>query len=834
MRKSWRSAKQEAGLSRRAFVTRSAAALLSATLPRSNAFALSTPDNNAARDLLHIIGHSHIDAAWLWPWTDSADVVLTTFRSALDRMHEFPEFCYSHSSIAHYQWVQTADPAMFAEIRERIAQGRWEVVGGWLVEPDCNLPSTESFARQCLYGKTYSRQALGTEVTIGFNPDSFGHAAGLPTILSNAGYRYYVFMRPQEHEMTLPRLFWWQGPDGSRVLTYRIYGSYDWSADHLQQAAAHAVPQGGREGAFFLGVGDHGGAVTRAQLAEIAAAQKDASFPQLRFSTLRAFFSAVEQSRAMQDLPVIRGELQHHARGCYSACGEEKFQNRRAERELFQTESVALVSALTYSRAYPQALLAGAWQRVLFNQFHDVLAGTSLYADYQNARDGLGYACQIALELRHADLEAMAKQVDLADVPEGAIFAYNLCPWPRKALLEFHYDANERTEHFRSLQAKDGTRTHLQLRPSDSMTNFYPRLAAWVDLPACGYTVFTLDREAAPQAPSYTLPAVVDPTAFGLKSFRADDGAELLAANLGLVVIEDTSDTWAHDIAAFRQELGRPAFISSELVEDGPVTRVTRQKLNWRSSEITVDVAVYAAVPVVELRFVIDWREHEQILKLEIPTLLTFPKVFAKVPGAALERTVNGNEEPYQDWIALEGSVHGKQYTLALLNDQTYSYDCLDGLLRTILIRSAPYARHTPNPVQDNGINAWQDQGRQERKFWLVRGQGSYADLALDRLARSLQTPAAYVLDSRHPGTQPREQSFLDIQPDTIEVLALKQAEQGTSAILRLQERAGRQTTARIHCPALGLQQQVSLAPWEIKTLALTPSLVRTTTILES
>ena len=165
-----------------------------------------------------------------------------------------------------------------------------------------------------------------------------------------------------------------------------------------------------------------------------------------------------------------------------------------------------------------------------------------------------------------------------------------------------------------------------------------------------------------------------------------------------------------------RTELGRPTFVRAELVEDGPVTRMTRQHLTWSESSITVEMAEFVACDAVELRFMIDWNEHEQILKIEIPTKFTAPKLFVKVAGAALERGTNGNEEPYQDWVAVQGELNDQTHTLALVNAQTYSYECMDGLLRTVLVRSAPYARHNPNKREDNdnGVNAWQDQGRQE------------------------------------------------------------------------------------------------------------------------
>jgi alpha-mannosidase len=817
--------KQPKGLSRRDFVIRGAASLgAMASVP---ALAQQAAEGVSARKkVIHIIGYSHIDAAWLWPWRDGSDTVLTTFRSALNRINETPGFCYSHSSSAHYRWVERSDPEMFREIKKRIGEGRWEVVGGWPVEPDCNIPSTESFVRHALYGKAYCQRALGAEVKIGFNPDSFGHAAGLPTILKRAGYGYYVFMRPQEHEMELPLLFWWEGADGSRVLTLRIWHTYDADSKLIQPAATGAFASGFDHAAFFLGVGDHGGAVTREQIEQVLTFRHDATLPELRFSTLRDFFLAVESSSAFPGLPVIRGELQHHARGCYSAYGEGKFLNRRAERWLGETETISLVANLSAGQAYPGEQFAEAWWKVLFCQFHDMMAGTSLYSDYQDVRDSVGYACEIAQTSKVEALEMMAKRVDLSSVDEGAVFLFNPLPWKRKALVEYYTGQNPSGKApITHLLSKGGDKVLVQWRPSASMTNFFPRLSAWVDLPPCGYKVFALAHGDPPAAEAYRDFVTVSESGFGIASLKAQDGTELLAAPIGLVVISDTSDTWAHGINQFRQEMGRPMLVSSSVIENGPVTRVTRHRASWQNSEIVLDIAQFAGLDFVELRFVIDWHEHEQMLKLEIPTALTQPKIYAKVPGEVLERRTNGEEEPYQDWGAVQGRIGNADYTVALLNNSTYSYDCLNGLFRTVLIRSAPFARHNPNLVPHDDNNAWQDQGRQERRFWLLGGRGGYADLALDRRAEELQTPAEYVMDSAHHGTQPWEQSFLEVMPGNVWVLAIKRAERShEQTILRLQERSGIATQATLKSGALGLDETVQLAPWELKTLLITPA----------
>lgn len=802
-------------VSRRDFLKQgTAAGLIAANMP------LARAAQAGGRKVLHIIGHSHIDAAWLWPWRDGADTVLNTFRSALNRMKENPGFCYSHSSSIHYRWVQAADPDMFAELRSRIRQGRWEVVGGWPVEPDCNIPATEAFVRHGLYGKRYCSRALGVNVTIGFNPDSFGHAAGLPTILRSCGYDSYVFMRPQENEMDLPLLFWWEGPDGSRVLTLRIWKEYDGRASAIPVAVQHDFAPGMDHAAFFLGVGDHGGAVTAEQVRDIVAMQSDPTLPELRWSTVRQFFDAVKQSPNFSSLPVVRGGLQHHSRGCYSAYGEGKYQNRRAERAMIEAETISLAANLTAGHAYPGQQYEQSWWKVLFCQFHDMLAGTALYADYQDVRDSLGYACETAQTNKVEALETMAKRVDLRTVKESALFVFNPLPWPRQALVEIHTNRNpDHLGPITHLTRPDGAAVPIQFRPSDSMTLFMPRLVARVDVPACGYSVLEVAHGDAPPGVPYTGRAVPSEIGFGISSLKTGDGTELLAAPVGLVVLSDTADTWAHDVKQFRQEMGRPTLQSAAVVEDGPVCRITRHRATWQDSRIILDMIEYAGLDAIELHFVIDWNEHEQMMKLEIPTALTAPRLFAKVPGDILERHVTGEEEPYQDWAAVEGAIAGEPCTVAILNNSTYSYDCLNGLFRTVVIRSAPFARHRPWPTTYNDTNAWQDQGRQERRFWLVGAKGSHTAMNLDRRAEEFQTMGEYVLDSAHQGTEPREQSLLHIEPAGVSILAIKRAEDRDATVIRLQERTGNATQAHLKSSLLGLNRTVSLNPWQIKTL---------------
>lgn len=227
-----------------------------------------------------MIGNSHIDAVWLWPWDEGMSVVMSTFHSALDRMNEDPNVTMTTSSSQFYEWVAQNDPAMLAEIKKRVDEGRWDLVNGWWIEPDVNIPNGEALARQGLYGQEALKQLFGKTAEVGYNPDSFGHNGNLPQILKLEGMDDYVFMRPQIQEKSIPEhLFWWQGVDGTKALTFRILFTYadgSLSVEPLmKRSIAELSSQHLRDAMQFFGVGDHGGGPTKANMASIKQVQSE-------------------------------------------------------------------------------------------------------------------------------------------------------------------------------------------------------------------------------------------------------------------------------------------------------------------------------------------------------------------------------------------------------------------------------------------------------------------------------------------------------------------------------------------------------------------------------
>ena len=235
-------------------------------------------DKSSKQIILHAIGNAHIDPVWLWEWQEGYFEIISTFKSAIERLKEYPDFIFTAGSALHYKWVEETEPELFEEIKKYVRLGRWSIVNGWWVQPDCNIPSGESFVRQCLYGKKYFKEKFNVDVTVGYNVDSFGHNASLPQILVKAGFKYYIFFRPNKDEKVLPSMvFWWQSEDGSKILASRppvtkksFYCTEAGDLKKVINGIKKAVTKSGLNfSLFFYGVGNHGGGPTKKNIESI-------------------------------------------------------------------------------------------------------------------------------------------------------------------------------------------------------------------------------------------------------------------------------------------------------------------------------------------------------------------------------------------------------------------------------------------------------------------------------------------------------------------------------------------------------------------------------------
>jgi alpha-mannosidase len=755
------------------------------------------------QQLIHMIGNAHIDPVWLWQWPEGYQEVRATFQSAIDRMDEYPDFVFTCDSSLFFAWVEESDPPLFERIRARIAEGRFQVIGGWWIEPDCNIPCGESFVRQALYGQRYLREKFGFTATTGANLDSFGHNASIPQILRRSGCDSYVFLRPQVHEKELAApLFWWESPDGSRVLAYRIPHEYcapkDDIGEHVRRAI-ESLPADGAEYAVFYGVGNHGGGPTKANLDQIAQLSGEDG-RSLELSSLRRFFDAAEARDG--ELPVVRGELQHHAPGCYTTHSGIKRWNRRAENLLLRAEKWSVVADSLGARHYPLRELTDAWKLLLFNQFHDTLAGTSIQPAYDDARDQIGHASSLATSAFNAAVQSIARQIAIEWEPDmRPAVVFNPHMWRLRTTVEVEYTWL-RAEGAHVID-DDGGLVPVQLtRPLTTMSSSRGRLVFPVDVPPLGYRVYR-----------------IRPGAVELEPF---DGEPTLFSRA--VVIDDRSDTWGHGVVAYDRKAGEFERLSIAVTERGPVRTITRVESRYGSSTLREDYVVTKGLPYVDVRVTLDWQEQLKLLKLRYASGVDATVATFEVPYGHIERLANGQEEPGQSWVDVSGSGRG----LTVINDAKYGYDVRGGEIGISAVRSPVWAWHDPRELEEGGDFEYMDQGRQTFTVRIVKHQGDWRAAGVVRLAAELNQPPFALIETYHDGPLPQRRSFGDDGSGDVVVTAVKGAEGGDGYVVRAVESSGRSATARIEL--LGRTIDAELGANEIRTFVAT----RETDLLES
>jgi len=332
---------------------------------------------------IYLVGHAHIDMNWMWSWPETVSVTLDTFRTMLDLLEEFPEFHFSQSQASVYAIVEKYAPELLPRIARFVQEGRWEVTASHWVECEKNIVSGEALCRHVLYTRATMARLFGLkpeDVTIDWAPDTFGHAATVPTYLRQGGVRYLYLHRPGVEQQPVPEAFWWEGPDGSRILVRNDQKrGYNCSIQPDQIIGAMEAMQqsvGIDLAMLVYGVGDHGGGPTRRDLLAAREMSTWPIFPTLAFAPAQAFYRKLEQAGG--GLPVLRGEMNNEFSGCYTTQSLIKRSNRIAEARLADAEFAAVADRLATGAAYPANTLAEDWRRTLFSHFHDILPGSGV------------------------------------------------------------------------------------------------------------------------------------------------------------------------------------------------------------------------------------------------------------------------------------------------------------------------------------------------------------------------------------------------------------------------------------------------------------------------
>jgi alpha-mannosidase len=782
---------------------------------------------------LHMIGNAHLDPVWLWQWQEGFQETKATFRSALDRMKEYPEFVFTNSSAANYEWIENNEPDMFEEIKQRIKEGRWEIVGGWWVQPDCNIPSGESFVRQGLYGQRYFQEKFGVTAKVGYNVDSFGHHGMLPQILKKSGMDYYIFMRPSPQEKGLPgRLFWWESDDGSRVLSYRIPFEYcTWGKElekHMRRNAGE-LKAPFNDLMTFYGVGNHGGGPTKENIESIKQLNDDPTIPKLVFSTPNKFFA--ELMKKNLPFPVIHDDLQHHASGCYAVHSGIKKWNREAENALIKAEKFSALANWTTGQKYPISEYELAWKNVLFNQFHDILAGTSLEAAYEDARDMHGEAMSIAKRGVNYAIQSLSWRIDIEE-EEGMkpLVIFNPHSWNSKVNVEQEVGGLRLGD---ILVDEEGYQIPMQMVQSQATAGGRFRVSFIADLPSMGYRVYKIVRReegkefTSLKASETSLEndhfrvEIDSQTGFVTSLFDKQKNLEVLSGPAARpVVINDMSDTWSHNVIRFNEEAGTFKAVSVKLVEHGPVKSVIRVISEYGKSTLVQDFTMYKELEQIDVHCSLNWQEQFKALKLKFPVNLIFRKSTYEIPYGHIVREGNGEEEPGQNWIDTSGShpSTGEVYGLSLLNDCKYSFDIHNKEMSMTVLRSPIYAHHDPIVPEENGSYSFIDQGIQRFTYSLLPHTGNWETAGTVKRAAELNQKPISIIETYHNGSLPQKDSFLAVDVDNVIVSVIKQAEDNDDLIVRAYETSNDATPAVIHLPKWNRTINTEFNPSEIKT----------------
>ncbi|MFM2429492.1 MAG: hypothetical protein RLZZ511_705 [Cyanobacteriota bacterium] len=468
---------------------------------------------------IDLLGHAHLDMAWLWPIAETWEAAERTFKSVLGLQTDFPEMVFCHTTPLLYEWLEQNRPELFAQIQTAIAAGQWEALGGLWVEPELNLLDCESIVRHILYGQRYYQTKFGQISRIAWLPDTFGFCAQLPQLLKQGGMVYFVTQKLRWNDTNRypHEIFRWRSPEGSEVLSLMSapigegidpikLSDYCWEWHQRT---------GDRRPLWLPGMGDHGGGPTRDMLHIARRWQTSPLFPKLEFTTAETYLDRLESSTPA-DLPVHTGDiyLELH-RGCYTAHGDQKAYNRDGQNALYCAELWNTIAQMQLDRPYPQAKLETAWKQVLLNQFHDILPGSSINAVYQEANPEWQRAIQTAKTLTQQALQALAQQVSRPAPPSPnavPIVVFNPLNWARSAIVRCAYPNHDNHEHPQIWQIQAHDSDGQDLASSAPIAAYVePDAKAWENLwiefpasniPACGYRLYWL----IPQGHAFEVP----------------------------------------------------------------------------------------------------------------------------------------------------------------------------------------------------------------------------------------------------------------------------------------------------------------------------------------
>lgn len=810
---------------------------------------------------VYCVGHTHIDVAWLWTLRVTRDKAVRSFSTVLELMKQYPEYKFMSSQPQLYKYVKEQAPEIYEQIRERIAQGRWEAEGGMFVEADCNLASGEALARQFLYGIRFFKQEFGVENKVLWLPDVFGYSAALPQIMKKCGISYFMTTKISWNEQNkMPYdTFLWEGIDGTEILTHfiptRDYGAKaqegGTETEHFTTYNGNLNPSqvmGGwqrysqkelnSEVLMSYGYGDGGGGVTKEMLENQRRLSRGIpGAPRTVQSTAREFFETLdEQVRGKRELPKWVGELylEYH-RGTYTSMARNKRCNRRAEFACTDLELYSVLAEQAAGLAYPQEELARIWEILLRNQFHDILPGSSIKEVYEDSQKEYRELFAVSDRLTKKALDTVTNRIA---GEAGTVVVYNpnsqsvpapvILPWKADGQPAFLRDGGRLIPLQR---VEDGLLAVVDQIPSKGYRTFVP-----VQGEAAGADADWLRISETEVETPYIVAELNEKGQF-TRIYDKQAGRELIpegACGNVLMTYEDhphNFDAW--DINNYYTEKSWEAdqITDIQVTERGPVRGCIRIERKYLDSVIVQHLYFYRDLCQIDIRNEIDWKEKQILLRAYFPVDVHAEEATYEIQYGNVKRPTHFNtswdqarfEVCAHKWIDISEDGYG----LSVLNDCKYGCDIHHGVIGLTMLKSGIY----PNPDADKEHHCF--------TWSLCPHQGSWRQSGTAAKAYLLNNPYTAAVKAEDGGSLPDTGSFVTADAENVIIEAVKKAEDGDGTIIRLYEYWNRRGSVTLKfagpvsraviCNMLEEEEEelevsensvtFAVAPYEIKTI---------------
>lgn len=812
--------------------------------------------------------NAHLDPVWLWQWESGMSEALSTYRAASEMIDEYPDFIFNHNESLLYEWVEMHEPELFEKIKRQVEEGRWKIVGGWFLQPDCNIPSGESIFRQVLRGRLYFYDKFGKTPITAVNVDSFGHAQGLVQMLKQCGYKYYVNIRPGRGNYESPSEdFIWRGYDGSEVLVHRSDRGYNsvfgTAAEEVKKFADKWKDE--ETGLFLWGVGNHGGGASRKDLNDLKARKEEGM--EIVHSHPNEYFETVDREK----LPLVDRGLNPLMEGCYTSIIRIKQYHRRLENDLVMVEKMASHAQLAGLSTYEKQKIDDAWRDLLFAEFHDALPGSCIQPVEDDTLRMLDHGLEIMNQLKSKYFIALcAGQEKIKDPDTVPLLVYNPHPFEYDQPIDVEFILPRQMWHkefSNPIVYQDGK--PIRSQQAKESGNFYmdwcKRVIFECKLPPMTVSRFDIHFDIIEKRPEPTLTPdrrgfitvetargkVVINTVTGLLDCYEVDGKQYMKRGAFAVeVYADALSCWdGNPVYNPRNPIGKfvpmtpgeatdfsgvkgACVAPVRVTDEGDMNVVIEADMQYNKSRMMMRYIVDKVTGILEVEVRVFYAENEKRLKLQIPTTLE--------EGEYIGQTIFGREkmrEHYSETVSQYWqAVADDEYAVTIIDDGVYGSHYEKGYAGITLVRSAGYGsgRSTwGEPFHEPMYQQRMDQGERRYRFRIIAGKRDERMKQVDRDA-AIFNQKAYALAYCPSGNGTKPAPLVSVDKQNVTLSCFKQSERDANVhIIRLFECQGEATTAHIDIPIAGTSFDVDFKPFEIRTFKLKGGVITETDMLE-